>query len=168
MKLTAIVAMASNRVIGKGGDLPWHIPADMKYFKERTGKCPVIMGRKTWDSLPDKFRPLPGRRNIVVSRSDIELPGAEMLKSPLDIYSIPGPGHEVFLIGGEQLYQSLLELCDEICLSYIYKPYEGDTTFPEFEHLFEEPEVMLTTPEFEVRRYQNKLINQFKNEYAKK
>ena len=155
MKLTAVVAMASNRVIGKDGDLPWHLPADLKHFKARTGKGTVVMGRRTWESIPDKFRPLPGRRNVVISRSTTDLPGAEVIDSPTAMETLGLEG-EVFLIGGGQLYNTLLEACDEICLSYIFEPHEGDTFFPVFEHLFEAPVVTLTTPEFEVRSYQRK------------
>ena len=113
------------------------------------------MGRRTWESIPEKFRPLPGRRNIVISQTATDLPGAEILPSPAALETLDLEG-EVFLIGGGQLYKTLLTSCDEICLSYVFEAHKGDTTFPEFEHLFEEPQVTFTTPEFEVRRYTKK------------
>ena len=90
--LSIIVAVAGNRAIGKDNQLLWHLPEDMRYFRETTRGKPVIMGRKTWESLPEKFRPLPGRRNIVVSRNpDYVAAGAELAASLDDAVRLAGP-----------------------------------------------------------------------------
>ena len=146
----AIVAMASNRVIGRDGELPWHLPEDFKWFKKTTLGRPIVMGRKTWESIG---RPLPGRRNIVVSRSWKEAPeGAEIVDSveALDGLGLEG---EVFVIGGAGLYQAMLPLCSEVLLSYVFEAHQGDTQFPPFEAEFAEPEIVERFDEFEVRRY---------------
>lgn len=151
--LTAVVAMAANRVIGKDGNLPWHIPDDLRCFRRITIDHPVIMGRRTFESLG---KPLGRRRNIVISRSltsqgqDIEV--IQEL-SQLDTLDLEG---EVFLIGGGRLYADLLPKCSKIYLSYIYEKFEGDTFFPEFESAFGQPEILETHPEFELRLYQRK------------
>ena len=146
----AIVAMASNRVIGRDGALPWHLPEDFKWFKKTTLGRPIIMGRKTWESIG---RPLPGRRNIVVSRSWSDAPeGAEIVSSveALDRLGLEG---EVFVIGGAGLYEAMLPMCYEVLLSYVFEAHVGDTGFPPFEEGFAEPEVIERFDEFEVRRY---------------
>jgi len=146
----AIVAMASNRVIGRDGALPWHLPEDFKWFKKTTLGRPIVMGRKTWESIG---RPLPGRRNIVVSRSWSEAPdGAEMISS---VEALGGLGLEgdVFVIGGAGLYRAMMPLCSEVLLSYVFEAHEGDTKFPPFEEEFDEPEIVEQFDQFEVRRY---------------
>lgn len=146
----AIVAMASNRVIGRDGALPWYLPEDFKWFKKTTLGRPIIMGRKTWQSIG---RPLPGRRNIVVSRSWQEAPeGAEIVGS-VDALNGLGLEGEVFVIGGAGLYAKMLSMCAEVLLSYVFEAHQGDTTLPPFEADFAEPEIVERFDEFEVRRY---------------
>ncbi len=146
----AIVAMASNRVIGRDGALPWHLPEDFKWFKKTTLGRPIVMGRKTWESIG---RPLPGRRNIVVSRSWNEAPeGAEVVGSVEALAKLDLEG-EVFVIGGAGLYEAMLPLCAEVLLSYVFEAHEGDTEFPPFETDFAEPEIVERFNAFEVRRY---------------
>lgn len=130
--LSLIAAVARRRVIGKDNALLWHLPEDMRYFRETTRGKPVIMGRKTWESLPEKFRPLPGRRNIVVSRNvDYDAPGAE-LASSLDTALAATAGEaEVFVIGGEALYRLALPHADRLYLTEIERDYDGDAFFPE-------------------------------------
>ncbi|SDI17704.1 dihydrofolate reductase [Propionivibrio dicarboxylicus] len=130
--LSLIAAVARQRVIGKDNALLWHLPEDMRYFRETTRGKPVIMGRKTWESLPEKFRPLPGRRNIVVSRNAAYVaPGAELAGS-LDAALAATQGeNEVFVIGGEALYRLALPHADRLYLTEIERDYDGDAFFPE-------------------------------------
>jgi dihydrofolate reductase len=123
--------MARNRVIGKGGALPWHISEDLKRFRSLTMGHPIIMGRKTYDSIR---RALPGRRNIVISRDaslvieDVEI--ANSLKAALEMTA---DADEVFVIGGQQIYQAALPLADRIELTLIDRDFEGDVLFPEID-----------------------------------
>ncbi|MDP3514406.1 MAG: dihydrofolate reductase [Sulfuritalea sp.] len=132
--LTLIAAVARNGVIGIDNRLPWHLPADLKHFKELTLSHAVIMGRKTWESLPAKFRPLPGRRNIVVSRdAGYRAEGAVVALSLPAALAAAGEGEsdgEAFLIGGAQLYATALPLADRLQLTEIDASFEGDTWFP--------------------------------------
>ena len=106
--LTVIAAVARNGVIGKDNRLPWHLPADLKHFKALTTGHTVIMGRKTWESLPERFRPLPGRQNIVVTRNaGYAASGATVVNSLADAVAAAS-GSEAFVIGGAELYQACL------------------------------------------------------------
>ena len=128
--LTLIAAIARNGVIGIGNRLPWHLPADLKHFKALTLGHTVIMGRKTWDSLPEKFRPLPGRRNIVVTRdANYRAVGATVAMSLPDALSAT-ENDEAFIIGGAELYKAALPLADCLQLTEINADVEGDTWFP--------------------------------------
>ena len=134
-KIAMIAAMASNRVIGLDNAMPWHLPEDLRYFKATTLGKPIIMGRKTFDSLG---RALPGRTNIVVSRqSGLQLPGAEVfdsIEAALDFAeqqaAIDGVD-EVMVIGGETLYRQCLEDADRLYLTRIESAPDGDAWFPE-------------------------------------
>jgi dihydrofolate reductase len=131
--LTLIAAVARNGVIGIDNRLPWQLPADLKHFKELTTGHAVIMGRKTWESLPEKFRPLPGRRNIVVTRNDsFRAEGATVSISLPDAIAAAN-GDEAFVIGGAELYKAALPLADRLQLTEIDAAYEGDTWFPAIE-----------------------------------
>lgn len=131
--LSLIAAVARERVIGKDNALLWHLPEDMRYFRETTRGKPVIMGRKTWESLPEKFRPLPGRRNIVVSRNpEYSAPGAELAGSLEAAIAATAGEAEVFVIGGEALYRLALPHADRLYLTEIERDYAGDAFFPEF------------------------------------
>jgi len=148
---SAVVAMASNRVIGKGGDLPWHLPEDLKWFKQLTSGHPVVMGRKTYESIG---KALPKRRNIVISRSlqRGDLDDAEVISSPKDLESL-GLRGEIFIIGGAKVFDALLPICAKLYLTYIPEPYEGDTLFPPFEDEFAGYEVLANHDKFEIRCY---------------
>jgi dihydrofolate reductase len=143
-KIAAIVAMDSSRVIGIKGTLPWNVPADMARFRALTKGHVVLMGRKTWESLPDAYRPLPGRINVVVSRdaATLELPdGVLKARSPeegIQVASAAALNESklVWVIGGAQLYQSLLPVCDEVYLTVINGSHEGDAWLPSFEERF--------------------------------
>lgn len=149
--LKAVVAMASNRVIGKDGDLPWRLPEDMKWFRKLTMGNPIVMGRRTMDSLKG---PLPKRRNVVISRTAKEVPeGFELVSSCDAAVELLTEEETICIIGGGQIYAEMIPKCDEVLMSYVYHPYEGDTTLPEFESDFELKEVLYKDEDFELRRY---------------
>jgi len=132
--LALIAALARNRTIGLNGQLPWYLPEDMKHFRETTGDKTVLMGRRTWESLPAKFRPLPRRRNIVVSRNPAFLaPGACVAGSIADALCLAGDDPEVFVIGGEEVYRQTLPLAQRLYLTEIAADYPGDAFFPAFD-----------------------------------
>ena len=137
LSLSLIAALAENRVIGIDNSMPWHLPGDFKYFKATTLGKPIIMGRKTWDSLG---RPLPGRLNIVVSRqTDLALEGAEVFPSldaavaRAEAWALEQGADELMLIGGAQLYAQGLEQADRLYLTRVALSPEGDAWFPEFD-----------------------------------
>lgn len=128
--LALIAAMANQRIIGRDNTLPWHLPEDLKHFKATTLGKPVIMGRKTWESLG---RPLPGRRNIVVSRNAGYQPaGGELAGSLTEAIARTAADAEVFVIGGAELYRQALPLAQRLYLTEIAADYAGDAAFPEF------------------------------------
>ncbi len=128
--LSLIAAMANERVIGRDNTLPWRLPEDLQHFKRTTLGKPVIMGRKTWESLG---RPLPGRRNIVVSRNPDYLPvGGELVSSLEAAMAATADVEEAFVIGGADLYRQALPLAQRIYLTEIAGDYAGDAHFPEF------------------------------------
>ncbi|WP_262965013.1 dihydrofolate reductase [Methylobacter psychrophilus] len=130
MKISLIVAMASNRVIGLNNKMPWHLSADLKKFKKITMGSPILMGRKTYESIG---RPLPGRTNIIISRNlDYQQNGCVVfndLKTALE--KACENTEEIFIIGGADLYQSILPIADTIYLTLINQEFQGDTFFPE-------------------------------------
>lgn len=136
MIVSMIAAMTRNRVIGKENDIPWHLPDDFQYFKTTTTAHHVIMGRKNYDSLPPKFKPLPNRPNLVVTRNrEFKAPGVEVFHSLADAlaYAKIKGEPEAFIIGGGEIYQMGLEVCDRIYLTEIDTELSGDTFFPEFD-----------------------------------
>lgn len=150
-KLKAVVAMASNRVIGRDGGLPWKLSADLKWFKKMTLGHPIVMGRVTMESIG---RPLPGRRNLVISRTLDSVPeGFELAPSCEAAVNALAGETEASVIGGAQIYREMMPLCDEVLLSYVFHPYEGDTTLPPFEDDFEMIEILHRDEDFELRRY---------------
>lgn len=158
-KLSAIVAMTPDRLIGKENGLPWRLPEDLKMFKRTTAGHPVVMGRKTWDSL-GKYKPLPGRQNIVITRDKgWAEDGAEVIFSAEELQHLDLQDEHVFLIGGAQIYELFLPLLDELIVSHVYQNYEGDAYFPEFSEHFSEYEVLESYEEFEVRRYLRKVLS---------
>lgn len=130
--LSIIVARASNGVIGKGNELPWHLPEDLAYFKRTTLGKPVIMGRKTWDSIFERLgKALPGRRNMVLTRNAIwKAAEAERVASLEEALILCSDVPEVFVIGGAQLYAQAIEKADLIYLTQIDQAFEGDVYFP--------------------------------------
>jgi len=131
-EIVIVAAIARNRVIGKDNRLLWNIPADMAHFKALTAGHTVIMGRKTWESLPPRFRPLPGRRNIVISRQeDYAAPGAELADSLENALKLTSTTAVVFIIGGEQIYGQAMPLADRLEITEVDLEPEGDAWFPE-------------------------------------
>lgn len=134
MIISLIAALSQNRVIGKNNDLPWHLPDDMKYFMQTTTGHHVIMGRKNYDSLPEKFRPLPNRTNIIVTRQeDFIAPGCAIvnaIEKGIAIAEKAGEA-EVFIIGGAQIYTQGMNFVQRMYLTEIQADINGDTYFPE-------------------------------------
>jgi len=147
--IKAIVAMAENRVIGQGGSIPWHLPEDFKFFKATTMGHAILMGRKTYDSIG---KPLPGRENIVLSRTMPETPGVTVIRS-LDELKEPADGRDLFVIGGEEIYRLLLPRVQELYVTKVPRTIEGDTRFPEFESQFDAETKVLETNDFSVWKY---------------
>jgi dihydrofolate reductase len=139
MQINLIWAQAHNRVIGLNGTMPWHLPEDLAHFKRTTLGCPVIMGRKTWDSVPPQFRPLPGRTNVVVTRQgdwheDGALPAHDMLEAlsiceHMSIILDNNP-EQVWIIGGAQIYEQALPLAKRVVVTEIDADFEGDAFAP--------------------------------------
>ena len=131
MRINMIFARAANGVIGNNNRMPWHLPEDMAHFKRLTQGWPVIMGRKTWDSLPPKFRPLPGRRNVVITRQQgWKEDGAEPAASLADALKICAQSEEVWIIGGAQIYAQAEPLAQRIEVTEIAQDFEGDAFAP--------------------------------------
>ncbi len=131
--LSVIVAHTKNHVIGKEGQMPWHLPADLKHFKECTSNHTVIMGRKTFESIG---RPLPNRTNVVISRNTLyKVPDGVVLEHSLEdaIAKYSSEHEECFVIGGGQLYQHAVELADRLYITLIDAEVVGDTTFPQYD-----------------------------------
>ena len=131
MELKLIYARSRNGVIGRDGQLPWHLPADLAHFKQTTLGQAVVMGRKTWDSLPERFRPLPGRTNIVITRqTDWHAPGAlvaHSLEQAMSLCPAPGP---LWVIGGADIYAQALPLASTVVVTEIDVEVQGDAHAP--------------------------------------
>ena len=133
MKLHLVFARSRNGVIGKDNTLPWHLPEDLAHFKRTTLGCPVIMGRKTWDSLPPKFRPLPGRANVVVTRqTDWQEAGALRADSLQAAMALCGEAENAWVIGGAQMYALALPVASTAVITEIDVDVEGDAFAPIF------------------------------------
>ena len=131
MNINMIFARSANGVIGLNNAMPWHLPEDLAHFKKLTLGCPVIMGRKTWDSIPAKFRPLPGRTNIVVTRqTDWQAEGANTAGSLQAALAQCHAASDVWIIGGAQIYAQAEPLASRIEVTLIHKDFEGDAFAP--------------------------------------
>ena len=129
MKISIIVAMAANSIIGRDNQLPWHLPADLKHFKQTTMGKPILMGRKTWESIG---RPLPGRTNIVITRDSTYSAAGCVVVNSIDAAITAATGqNEVMVIGGAELYRQVMPCTDTIYLTRIHETFAGDTRFPE-------------------------------------
>ncbi|GKZ15125.1 dihydrofolate reductase [Haladaptatus sp. T7] len=135
-RLVCIAAVAENSVIGHDGDMPWHYSADLRHFKETTMGHPVIMGRTTYESIAGQLDgPLPGRTNVVLSRSNPDLPEEVVLVNSVEeaIETVEELDDTAFVIGGATVYEQFLPHADELILTEIHDEYEGDTHFPEWD-----------------------------------
>ena len=131
-RIGLIYAQAHDRVIGQHGQMPWHLPEDLAHFKRITLQHPVLMGRKTWDSLPERFRPLPGRRNIAITRNaEWQVTGAEVAHSLEAALALCAGEAQVWVIGGGELYAQALPLADEVWVTEIDFAPAGDTRAPD-------------------------------------
>ena len=158
LEIDAVVAMTPSRNIGKGNDLPWHLPEDLKQFKNLTTGNAILMGRKTWDSIG---RPLPKRRSIVISRQPLKIEGADVIHEPADLLKLQIDTH-IYLIGGAQIYELMLPYCQGIYLTQLKKEYDGDVRFPEFKDRFAPDEVAFENEDFDVRYWRNKQLQPLK------
>lgn len=130
-RLSLIAAMDENRLIGSDNTLPWHLPADLAFFKRTTMGKPIVMGRKTYDSIG---KPLPGRRNIVVSRNpNLHLPGCDVAVSVEQAMGLCRQDMEVMLIGGASLYAQTIDRAEALYITLIHARFTGDTWFPDFD-----------------------------------
>ena len=158
-RLHLIYARSRNGVIGKDGVMPWHLPEDLAHFKQLTMGAPVIMGRKTWESLPPKFRPLPGRANLVITRqSDWKEAGAETAASLADALAVSAASEEVWIIGGAQIYGQAMPMAERIEVTEIAENIEGDafapTLGPEWRETAREDHVSANGMKFSFITYQ--------------
>jgi dihydrofolate reductase len=134
VKVSLLAAVARNGVIGRDGTIPWRLPEDMARFRELTSGHAVVMGRHTWDSLPDRFRPLPGRRNVIVTRNaEWHAEGAEHAGSLDEALKLLEGEEHVFVIGGAEIYAHALARADELLLTEIDLEVAGDTFFPSWD-----------------------------------
>ena len=132
MKLGLIYAQARNGVIGKGGVLPWHLPEDLAHFKRTTMGAPVIMGRKTWDSLPPRFRPLPGRRNVVITRdAQWQAAGAERAGTLGEAIALCAGAETAWITGGAEIFRLAIPHAHVAVVTEIDADFEGDVHAPE-------------------------------------
>ncbi len=155
--MLAIAAMSTNRVIGNGNSIPWRIPDEHRFFRRMTMGGVVVMGRKTFESLP---KPLDGRVTVVLTRDPARLLADERLKDRYaqvrlarDVESLAESGVKTWLCGGAQVYEQFLDRCSELYLSVVDREVEGDAYFPRFEHLFDPAGVVEEFPEFRVHHY---------------
>ena len=152
LKIYAIVAMTPSRVIGNGNELPWHLPEDLKQFKQRTTGHTILMGRKTFDSIGC---PLPNRRNIVLTRQAINISGVEVIHDLDELRELEING-DLFVIGGAEIYRLTLPYCHGLYLTRLKHEYEGDVHFPAFEDDFETRQDIFDNEDFTVTHWVNK------------
>ena len=152
--MKAIAAMSLNRVIGREGKIPWHLPEDFKWFKRITTGHILVMGRKTFESIG---KPLPGRVTLVLSRGGFSHPGARRIADLGELDRLPPDlaGREVFICGGAQGYAQALPRCSDLYLTLVKRVVEGDAFFPPFESRFDLAEEVFDCADFSVRRYRN-------------
>ena len=150
--MIAVAAMAANRVIGDRGGIPWHLPEDLRWFKELTMGGTLLMGRVTFESIG---KPLPGRQTIVMSRRDgLEIPGVRVIRDLSGLASVPVEG-EVFVVGGAEVYRVALPYCRDLYLTELRREVPGDRKFPVFEEIFRFSAVLRETPEMRIVHYVN-------------
>jgi dihydrofolate reductase len=150
--MIAVAAMATNRVIGADGKIPWHLPEDLRWFKELTMGGTLLMGRVTYDSIG---RPLPGRKTIILSRQDgLQVPGVEVIRDLSRLRGVETQG-EIFVVGGAEVYRVTLPFCRDLYLTEVRRDVNGDRRMPVFEDLFRFSAVLRETPEMRIVHYVN-------------
>ena len=150
----AIAAMAHNRVIGCGNQIPWHLPEDFKWFKKMTTGQLIVMGRKTFESIG---KPLPNRETVVLSRSQFVYPGVRVI-ADLEELDPAREEREVFICGGAQVYALALPKCSDLFMTLVNRTVAGDTFFPPFEELFQPVAEVLDGAEFKIVHYRNRQL----------
>ncbi len=129
--LSLIAGISQNNCIGLNGQLPWHIPEDLKHFREVTAGKIVLMGRKTWESLPEKFRPLPNRINIIITRqADYPAPTGVEIFATIDEAVATHPDEEIMVIGGAEIYKQTIDRADRLYITHVNQTVDGDAFFP--------------------------------------
>jgi len=150
--MIAVAAMATNRVIGADGKIPWHLPEDLRWFKELTMGGTLLMGRVTYDSIG---KPLPGRATIVMSRKDgLAIPGVQVIRDLSGLQNARTQG-EIFVVGGSEIYRIALPYCRDLYLTEVKNDVTGDRKFPMFEELFRFSSLLRETPEMRIVHYVN-------------
>ena len=147
----AIAAMSENRVIGRGNEIPWHIPEDFKWFKETTMGHVLVMGRRTFESIG---KALPGRETMVLTRGEFSHPDVTVIRS-LDEVAPRLEGRDGFIAGGAQVYEQALPRCSDLFLTLVKREVEGDVFFPEFENYYKKVAVLREEAEFRIVHYHN-------------
>lgn len=153
MKLVAIAAMAANRVIGKEGKLPWHLPEDLKFFKRTTSGHAILFGKTTYLGLG---RALPNRVNLILSRSLEPQEGVRILRSIEEVQELDLP--LVFVCGGADIYRQFFPLCDELLLTRVHEEHPGDTELPAFEPYFSPQEIVEVGENYRIERWVKKEV----------
>ncbi len=152
--MKAIVAMSENCVIGAHGSIPWYLPEDFRFFKRMTLGYPIVMGRKTYESLG---KPLPGRKNILLTRQFLTLPQEVLsIHSVEELLKLEIPLEETFVIGGAEIYRLLLPKCDTLFVTRVHRNISGDTFFPPFEEEFQKHSCLLEAEEFTIYEYRRR------------
>jgi len=150
--MIAVAAMAANRVIGADGKIPWHLPEDLRWFKELTMGGTLLMGRVTYDSIG---RPLPGRETVVMSRAaGLQIPGLQVIRDLSGLQSAKIKG-EVFVVGGAEIYRATLPYCRDLYLTEVLRDVEGDRRMPVFEDIFRFSSLLRETPDLRIVHYVN-------------
>src|SRR5450432_3613261 len=148
----AIAAMSLNRAIGADNKIPWHLPEDFKWFKQKTTGHILVMGRKTFESIG---RPLPNRETIVLSRSQFQFPGVRTV-SDLNQIDRANESREIFICGGAQIYEQTLPRCSDLYLTLVKREVAGDAFFPPFEESFERAEELRDCAEFKILHFKRR------------
>lgn len=151
LHFSAVVAMTPAQVIGKDGGMPWHLPEDLKVFKRLTTGHPIVMGRKTFDSLK---KALPNRQNIVLTRdASWSAENTERIGTPEELLQLSLMDSNIFIIGGSEIFSLFLPVIDTLYVSRIHQEYEGDTFFPDFLPFFSQPRLVETYEGFDLYEY---------------
>lgn len=167
MIISLIAAVGENNVIGANGDLPWNLPDDMKFFSKTTRGHHVLMGRKNFDSIPEKYRPLPGRPNIVVTRntgfSDDAVLVANSIEEGIAAARAAGES-ELFIIGGGEIYRQTIDRADRLYLTHVHASPEGETHFPVFKAEEWRKKTLSTHPKDDVHNFSFEICVYYKND----